>query len=243
MGVDVKTEGAWAELRLNWPDQRNAFGVDEARALAAALAQVQDATAIVLSAEGNAFCAGGNLREITAYAEAGADAVERVVYGEFQALARALAAHPAVLIAAVDGPAIGFGADLALGCDVTFVGAGGWFAQGWVRAGLIPATGGALHVMKRGGAHAHWRFLVADRIGAQEAQALGLACAEDEALPPARALARALAALPAEQVRATKALMRCQTLDEYLPAALTYQRDFLTRPAFAAKARALLGET
>jgi hypothetical protein len=66
------------------------------------------------------------------------------IYDLPQSMVRALVSVSVPIIAALDGPAVGLGMDLALACDMRLVGAGGWMMQGWARAGLVPATGGVL---------------------------------------------------------------------------------------------------
>lgn len=240
--MEITRTGDVAELCLDWPERRNAFGVLQARELREALLAVATCAVVIVRAEGRAFCAGGDLREIAALAALGPDAVASAIYSDFQALFRVIDAHEAVLLAAVDGPAVGFGCDLALACDVTFLGARGWLAQGWARLGLIPATGGALYAKRRAGVSGLWRFMAKERLSPAEADELKLAVAVDDARSAARDMARALMELPAEQLRATKALSRLGNVEEYLPAALAYQREFITGDCFKARAARLLSE-
>ncbi|WP_016744874.1 enoyl-CoA hydratase/isomerase family protein [Rhizorhabdus wittichii] len=246
MGVIIRSEDRIVQIQLDWPEVRNAMGPSEARVLTDALSEAvatNGVAAIVISANGVAFCAGGNLREILALAEQGAEAVRSSVYGVFQGLFRTIADCPVPLIAAVDGPAVGFGCDLALAADLTFVGPQGWLAQGWAQAGLIPATGGTFYAKRRGGQLGLWSLLSRARLNAAEAQAAGLAMAVDNALEAAMAAGRTLAGLPAEQVRATKALSRIDTLEEHLEQALQYQVGFITSPSFMTRARKILSRT
>src|SRR6202034_3400036 len=83
------------------------------------------------------------------------------IYGDVQALVRSLWSCPVPTFAAVDGPAIGLGFDLALACDGRFFGPAGYVQQGWARAGLIPGIGG-IALLSRCGSDLLWR-LVADQ--------------------------------------------------------------------------------
>jgi len=240
MSVTVEMHGAVAELCLDWPEVRNAMGPEEAAELRGALVSQSDAAAIVISANGGAFCAGGNLPAIIALANRGADVVRETVYSEFQALFRTLRSATAPVLSAVDGPAVGFGCDLALAGALTFIGAKGWLAQGWAKAGLVPATGGALYAIERGGRQALWRLLSEDRLTGQVAESLGLAIACDSARDAALAAAARLAALPRATVKAMCTLATIQNEDAHLAAALDYQVGFLTDPAFKQNAERLL---
>jgi len=243
MGVIVQTHGEVAEIILDWPDVRNALGPTEGRELRISLEQVtarDDIGAIVLSSSGKAFCAGGNLPEIVRLAEGGAHAVRETIYGEFQGVFRALRESPLPVIAAVNGAAVGFGCDLALAGSVTFVGERGWLAQGWIKAGLIPATGGTHYVVARAGEQALWRFLAADRVDGPTAEQWGLAVACTDAREAALNMAQGFAALPRSPLKAMKQLAAQRDPSAHLEAALKYQVEFITDPSFASRANALL---
>ena len=245
MGIVSTFYNGVVELRLDWPATRNALGPDEGRVLLDAVTQAIDdgARAIVLAANGKAFCAGGKLDALLRIVEAGGpDAVRDVIYSVFQQLARTLATAPVPIIAAVEGPAIGFGCDLALAVDATFAGPGGWFAQGWARAGLIPATGGIFHATRRIGRTGLWRLAAADRIGQAEAADIGLAIAAEDARAAALEMAGRLAALPPAVVAAMKQLANTDEFLAHLSRAIDYQVGFFTDPAFPDRARALLGK-
>src|SRR5688500_5164962 len=93
MGVLKQRHGAVAELTLDWPEVRNALGAPEGRELRLALEDTladAEVGAVVLSANGKAFCAGGNLPAIVDLAKGGPHAVRDKVYGEFQGIFRAI---------------------------------------------------------------------------------------------------------------------------------------------------------
>jgi len=244
MGVIVHRHDTVAEIVLDWPEIRNALGPAEGRIVREALESVasdDEVAALILSASGKAFCAGGNLPEILRLAEEGADAVRTTIYGEFQGIFRTIAAFPVPVIIAVDGPAVGFGCDLALAGSATLIGEKGWLAQGWAKAGLIPATGGTLYAKRRGGAQAVWRLLATDRLNGPAAERLGLGIACDNARGAALAMAQTFAALPQDALRALVELARTDDLPSHLAKALDYQADFLTDPGFRDRVSALLG--
>lgn len=243
MGILFDEHPGFLEIALDWPEMRNALGPQQGRELRLALEAAnlrKDISAIVLSARGKAFCAGGDLAQIVQLAEGGASAVRDTIYGEFQGIFRAIAESPVPVISAVEGPAVGFGCDLALCGQVTFVGPAGWLAQGWARVGLIPATGGTLYAARRAGPQAVWQLLAADRLDGSQAQALGLAIASENAREAAMEMAQKLAAVPASTLRATLALSRIDELEPHLTAALDFQAEFITSAEFAARARKIL---
>ncbi|MET0251693.1 MAG: enoyl-CoA hydratase/isomerase family protein [Novosphingobium sp.] len=244
MGVLKQRHGAVAELTLDWPEVRNALGVPEGRELRLALDEAladPGVGAIVLSANGKAFCAGGNLPAIVELAKGGPQAVRDKVYGEFQGIFRAIGEAHVPVIAAVEGPAVGFGCDLALAGSATFVGPTGWLAQGWIKAGLIPATGGTHYIKRRGGSQAVYRMLAADKVDGPTLERWNLAIAADDARAAALDMAQTFAGYPRAPLEAVVALERIDDRAAHLEAALGFQVGFITHPDFAAFAARLLG--
>lgn len=240
MPAHLRRRGQIAEVVLDWPEVRNAIGPAEARELRLALEEATsdpDLGALVLSGEGKAFCAGGNLPAILDVVRAGGkDAVRDRIYTDFQGIFRLIQYSPVPVISAVDGPAIGWGCDLALAGNVTFVGAKGWLAQGWIKAGLVPATGGTLYALRRGGPQAVWNLLAADRVDGAAAESWKLATACENAKESALAMAEKLVCLPRGPMLATKNLASLDQFEDHLDQALKYQVGFLTDPGFEALA-------
>lgn len=244
MSIIVQRHNTVLEITLDWPDKRNALGPVEGRELRLALESASaDPTvaAIILTASGKAFCAGGNLPEIVRLAKQGIDAVTDAIYGEFQGVFRAIRQSPVPVIAAVDGAAVGFGCDLALAGSATFIGRQGWIAQGWMKAGLIPATGGTHYVIRRAGPQTLWRLLQADRVDGPTAESWGLAIACEDARSAALEMASKLASYPHNPLRAVTHLANIGDVDEHLQQALTYQAGFITAPEFEENTDKLLG--
>lgn len=238
MGVSCTHDSRTAVVTLDWPERRNALGPDEAAELTAQLVKLtEDAelSAIVLTGNGS-FCAGGDLHAIRELAAQGPDAVRDAVYGVFQKLVRTLTALPVPLIAAVDGPAIGLGLDLALACDRRLIGPRGWLAQGWWQVGLIAGTGG-VHLLNRLSPVALWEMLGStDRVTSARAEQLGLAAAApDGALTAALADAERFGRIPRAAllgyVELNRATLR-QSLDAHLQECLRVQVDLITAPDF-----------
>lgn len=247
MGVEVTTDGTAATVRMGWTTQRNALGPDEARVLARAVRQACDdsTTSVTLTGEGS-FCAGGKLPEFVRLgSELAPEQMADRIYGVMQDVVRALLECPVPTIAAIDGPAIGLGMDLALACDMRFVGPSGWLQQGWAAAGLIPGTGGA-SMLGRLNPTVLWRLLADQpRLDAAACVRDGLAEAGlPTALAAADRRAHNLAALGRATVSGYVALSRSSRTpdDDHFRTAARIQADLLCSAAFRLRAAALLAK-
>src|ERR1700691_4465055 len=146
MGVVIQAAGPAALVILDWPEKRNALGPEQAGELTAALRTAGEdpgVRGVVITGNG-AFCAGGDIRGMVARADMPPEERRALVYTAYQGLIRSVLELPVPTVAAVDGPAVGMGFDLALACDSRLIGPEGWCRQGWARLGLIPGTGGEL---------------------------------------------------------------------------------------------------
>ena len=176
MGVRIETAGAAAVMIMDWPERRNALRPQDGEEVAAAIAATGEAaTSAVILTGTRAFYVSGDLRtfaELSA-THTPAEIVEQV-YGRIQAMIRALRRCPVPTIAAVDGPAIGLGFDLALACDMRLLGPHGWFRQGWARAGLIAGTGG-IGLLARRTPDVSWRLIAThEKVTIERCPQLGL---------------------------------------------------------------------
>lgn len=113
--------------RIDRPDRRNAVDAEHLEALAGVFADVGDARVLVLAGAGSAFCAGADLGHVED-AEAAA-----LVRRTLDALSRL----PICTVAAVHGPAMGAGTQLALACDLRVVGPAARFGIPSARLGLM----------------------------------------------------------------------------------------------------------
>jgi enoyl-CoA hydratase len=194
---DVLTEqaGGVAVLTLNAPQRRNAVTPELAAELAAAVGQLSrdpSVAAIVITGAGQAFCAGAD-RQILADAD---EQALRSVYQSFLAVRAA----PVPTIAAVNGPAVGAGLNLALACDVRLAAASAVFDARFLQIPIHPG-GGHLWMLQRlvGSQAATAMVVLAQPVSGAEAVRIGLAwqCVPDEMLLEAsRGLCRALAESP-----------------------------------------------
>lgn len=241
VGLTTERRGEGLLLRLDRPTRRNALTVGLVQALATAVegASADGVRAIVLTGSPPAFCAGGDLPELAGIAAQGALAVADVIYGNFHRLVRALTRSPLPVIAAVNGPAMGAGLDLAMSCDLRLASQTASFASSWVTVGLVPGMGGA-HLLPRlvGSGRAAEALLLGTPIDPERALAWGLVnevLPGDELLNRADELVAAIAALPSSAVSRTKAALR-RSLDVGLEAELATmgatQGTLLTGPDF-----------
>jgi enoyl-CoA hydratase/carnithine racemase len=206
-------------LTLNRPDARNAFShADQFAEVTATLESIRrDATvsAIVLTGAGSAFCAGGDVKDFrnrTNFAAGSALDLRNTYRHDLQRMIAALYDLDIPTIAAVNGPAIGLGNDLACCCDIRIASGNALFAESFIRLGLIPGDGGAWFLQRIVGiSKAAELLFTGDTIDANEALRIGLVSrvvTPEELLPAADALAGKIAAHPPQTLRLSKRLLR-----------------------------------
>lgn len=217
-----------AILRLHRPEARNALTWSGMELFAQAVERAaghEHLRALIITGAGEAFCSGGDLFELHDYL--GRDDGVRLAQGMGDALDR-LEALPFPTIAAIEGPALGGGAELALACDLRVAADGAVLGMMHVRLGITPAWGGGQRLLRLVGYGRAFEWLTTGRVlTADEAHAHGLVnrrTGRGQALDEARALAEALSARDAETVRAVKRLLR-SGLTLPLPAALQAERN------------------
>lgn len=143
--VRVDRRDAWAAVTIARADRRNALTIDVAGQLRTCLDEVGDdrnVKAIVLSGDGDVFCAGADFDMLASLVEQPPEQVAGEVYGAFQGIVKAIVHGPVPVIALVQGPALGAGCDLALCCDCRLVTERARFEETWPKLGLIPGMGG-----------------------------------------------------------------------------------------------------
>lgn len=182
-------------LTLARPERAHAYDTAHLQRLAAGVRELAEAgvvAAVVRSTGDRAFCGGADLEELrTRGPEHALDLLSQRV---FDALARA----PFVSIAAIQGPAVAGGFELALACDLRVVGPRARLSLPEVSLGLIPSAGGCSRLPRLvGGSVARQVILAGRALSAEEAVSLGLALGPaDDPTAEARRLAEALARSP-----------------------------------------------
>ena len=203
--VLMQVEDRVALITVNDPDRRNAVTTEISAALRAAVDAAEanvDVHAVIVTGAGKAFCAGADL---TALGAAAADGL-RVIYDGFLAVAECTLPT----IAAVNGPAVGAGLNLALAADVRIAGPAALFDPRFQKLGIHPG-GGATWMLQRavGPQVARASLLFGMRFDAETAVRHGLALqVADDPVAAARELAAGPASAPRDVVLATKASMR-----------------------------------
>ncbi|MEU4667459.1 enoyl-CoA hydratase-related protein [Amycolatopsis sp. NPDC023774] len=207
MSIDVVVGDTVTTVTINRPDKRNALTTALYTALAEAL-ETAATPIVVLTGAGGTFTAGNDLGDFLAHDDsaAGDDTPVR----RFQ---EALLATRAVVVAAVDGPAVGIGATLLLHCDLVYATERSYLQFPFTSLGLVPEYGSSFvlpHLV--GPQRAAELLLFGDRVPAAEAHRLGLVneVLADAAALEARVAERtaALAAQPASSLALTRELLR-----------------------------------
>jgi len=160
-------------VTLARPDTMNALTTQMRAEIAHAVtAAGKEARVVVLTGQGRAFCSGQDLGD---RASGTSVDMERTLRDEYAPMLRAIVNCPVPTIAAVNGPAAGAGANLALSADVVFATESAYFMQAFTRIGLIPDAGGT-YVLPRamGTAKAMGAALFADKISARQADDWGM---------------------------------------------------------------------
>jgi enoyl-CoA hydratase len=178
---------------------------EELRALFGALRQESDARAVLLTGSKKAFCAGGDFAWL-----AGLQGLEKLepVRHDGKAIVWDLLDVAIPVVAALNGPAVGLGASIALLCDVILMADTASIADPHVRVGIVAGDGGtAIWPLVLGPARAKEFLLTGDRVGAADALRMGLVnrvVPAAELMDAARAFADRLAAGAPLALRYTK---------------------------------------
>lgn len=210
-GFHVEDRGSIRRITLDRPDCKNGLTPSLAEGLTDAIHLARDKRVIVLGGKNGAFCSGLDLRvAIEMGPQLLANAEEHLA--GFQRLSDAIVRSSAIVVAAVDGPAAGFGCDLALAADLRIASDRAFFQHSFSRIGLIPDGGGTWLLPRLIGlSKALEVCLLADRIDAKTAHSLGLVTkvvTTDELEQEVTSLADRLAAGPPIAFQRIKRLMR-----------------------------------
>ena len=218
-------------VTLNRPERLNAIGTTMRRELLAALEEAagdHDVRVVAITGAGRAFSAGGDVKEMHDRREdtGGGSATPAEIPPVRDRILALIRSMPKPVLAVVNGPAVGAGMNLALGCDLRIASERAMFGQVFVKRGLHPDWGGTFLLPRLvGPAKACELIFGGDMIAAQEALALGLVnrlVPHDELAGAAANWAETLAAGPPVAIGlAKRAIYRNQEAD--LASALEYE--------------------
>ena len=231
--LDVRAEGGLRIITLNRPEELNPCSTEMLFAfprLFGALAEDPDARVAILTGAGRAFSAGGDFNHFVKtlddpdFARAVQENARRTIISFIDV--------PIPLIAAVNGPAIGWGATLATLCDIVLLSDRAYLAEPHINIGLVVGDGiSVAWPLYMSLLRAKELIFTGDRITPGLAVELGLAnrvVAHDDLLSEARTLADKLMNQPRQALRETKKLMNlylhrnaAQMLDTTLARQLT----------------------
>ena len=211
-------DGAIVTLTMNQPDARNALtGNNAAAEFVQACARISadnSVKAVIITGAGPVFSSGGNVKDMRRFFESDiAPAAIREEYRQgIQKIPLALYNLDVPTIAAVNGPAIGAGCDLACMCDIRIASDKATFAESFIKVGIVPGDGGAWLLPRVVGmSRAAEMSFTGDSLDAAEALACGLVSrvvAHDKLIAEAQALALRIAKNPGSILRMTKRLLR-----------------------------------
>jgi enoyl-CoA hydratase len=211
-GIDIEGRGSVRVLTLNRPEDRNAsttemlFGIP---AVLERLARDPGARVAILTGSGAAFSAGADMNHFVRtlddplFAKQTMDNARRTI--------AAFIDLPVPIIAAVNGPAVGFGGTLMTMCDIVLMSDKAWLSEPHINLGMVVGDGISVSwPLYMSLLRAKELIFTGDRITAQQAVEVGLAnrvVRHDDLMIEAHALADRLVAQPAEALRETKRIL------------------------------------
>lgn len=211
INFDISSSGV-ATLTVDRPEVRNGLDWAAMRAFAAAVeqaAKTRDLRALIVTGAGETFVSGGDLKALAPYTKRRDGLRLAVIMGNALEKLRGLQCPT---IAAINGPARGGGAEIAVACDQRVIADGADIGFVHARLGITTAWGGARYLLQLVGYPMALELLSTGRVlKAAEAKEIGLVdhvAAAGGALQAAGEIAAQMAQHPIEAVRAAKRLLR-----------------------------------
>lgn len=228
------------KITLQRPEVFNSFNRTMALSVQQALDECEDndqVRAILLTAEGKAFCAGQDLKEATTSTDLN---IQRIVEEHYNPLIMRMRNIKKPVVCAVNGVAAGAGANVALAADIVVAKKSAVFVQAFSSIGLIPDSGGTFFLPRLVGMQrAAGMMMLADKITAEEAEQMGMIyrCFDDDAFETASmAMAVKLSQLPTVALGLTKQLLN-ESLKNDLPTQLKREAEVQVTSASSADFR------
>lgn len=246
--ITLTVDQGLATLALNRPERLNALNRQILIDLTDAWQRIEDDSAIravLLTGTGRGFCAGADLSERGEGSAAGDSGA--VLDKFYNPMIRKMRALPKPIVAAVNGPAAGAGASLALATDIVVAARSATFLQAFARIGLMPDAGSTWFLPRLvGDARARALALLAESISAEQALGWGMiwqVVDDAELMETAGALARRLAAGPTLALARIKQAMNAASgndLSKQLDLERDLQRELGRSADFAEGVKAFL---
>lgn len=228
----TQRHGKVALIELNRPDAKNALNITMRKALRVALDEVAgDAAirAVVLTGKGSVFCSGGDVKSAASGAASHPRNITWSLMHDVQPALETIGRMDKPVIAALNGPAVGFGMSLALSCDLMVMSEQAYLLSQFSRLGLIPDGGAAWYLAKRvGSARMFEAILEAKKLDAATCLSWGICNrvhADGSVVEAAMAWATQLAANAPTAARLTKRLAR-MALSNRLDESLSLEAEF-----------------
>lgn len=174
--MHTDTDDGVRTITFDRPEVMNAFTFETARALADAVADADpdDHDAVVLTGEGPAFSAGGDVQAMAEREETVRDAYDRIE-ASFGRVVEEIMDCPVPVVAKVNGDAVGAGLAVAAVCDFAYAAESARFSCAFVRVGLVPDTGGTFLLPRLVGLREAKRLaFTGEFVDADEAADIGL---------------------------------------------------------------------
>ncbi|MYL18365.1 enoyl-CoA hydratase [Halobacillus litoralis] len=224
--VKVEEQDNVVHITLDRGEKYNALGTEQLAEFAYVLDQVQhsEAQVVVLSGNGDGFCAGGDLAMMQAAADR--DIYDQVM-DDIEYIVKSFYTMPKVVIAAVHGPVVGLGLSIALSSDYVMAEAGSRLSMNFIGIGLAPDGGGHFWLQERLGTHQAKHFTwKGEQMSASEAYEYKLIdqVVERPVQQEARNLAEYWSRRPLRSMIATKDIYHKYGLQK-LQAYLTEERE------------------
>ena len=212
-----------AHIVLNRPNRRNALDAGMRRALATQFERIEsadDIRAVLITGSGTVFCGGQDLDEPCMEPRTGGKSlVSKLLHEQYHPLLRRIYQCSKPTVCAVNGAAIGGGANIALACDIVIAARSACFIQPYVNLGLTLDAGASFHLVHRiGHARAMGLALLGDSLDAETAASWGLIwrVVPDECLSAeAGKVAQHLAKGPAAAMEAIKISIRAACTNSF----------------------------
>jgi enoyl-CoA hydratase/carnithine racemase len=249
--LQVRAEGAIRIVTLNRSEQLNATNAALHRGLSLVwreLADDREASVVILTGAGKAFSAGGDFHFMQRLQSD--EKFREETMEEARTILLDMIRFPLPLIAAVNGPAVGLGASLALSCDLVLLSDQAHLADPHLNVGLVAGDGGAaLWPLMTSMLRAKEFIFTGDRIGPEQAVQLGLAnrvVPDAELMAEALKLAGRLARLPQRALRDTKRALNAhleKAVSGPLEIAIQAEMASMASPEHAARVAKMLAKS